>query len=89
MIDKTVETAKMLNEIVEELKSARKKFPDSEASMVALVEEVGELAKALLDEPYENVRKEAVQVAVMAIRVAVDGDPSLNKIRNSRIPGND
>ncbi len=67
--------------IAEELDRARETFPNAIHSTVALMEEVGELAKALLDEPWENVRKEAVQVAVMAIRVAVDGDSSLDGYR--------
>ena len=67
-----------------ELQRAREKFPRPNLNMVALVEEVGELAKALLDEPYNNVRREAVQVAVMAMRVAVDGDPTLDDHRLGR-----
>lgn len=72
-------TAKMLNDIVEELKRARKKFPDNNHKLTALNEEVGELNKAMLEFEYGNidsdeVYKEAVQVAAMAIRVAVEGD---------------
>lgn len=73
-----------LREVKAELQRARAKFPDSSGSMTALTEEVGELAKALLDEPLVRVRKEAVQVAVMAIRVAIDGDPTLNEYRRKR-----
>lgn len=47
--------------------------------MTALTEEVGELAKALLDESDQRVYEEAVQVAVMALRVATEGDPSLGR----------
>lgn len=66
----------------EELGQARRKFPESVLSMVALVEEVGELAQALLkyraDEwTWDRVVAEAVQVAVMAQRVAVEGDSSI------------
>jgi hypothetical protein len=64
-----------------ELLRARQKFPSSEYSMTALMEEVGELAKALLDEPLQRVQAEAVQVAVMAIRVATEGDSSFSNIR--------
>ena len=64
-------------EVLQEIASAREKFPSSKHSMCALTEEVGELAKALLDESWERVRAEAVQVACMAMRVALDGDASL------------
>jgi hypothetical protein len=67
-----------------ELMRARQKFPQSEHSMAALTEEIGELAKALLDEPLQRVQAEAVQVAVMAIRVATEGDPSFFNIRNRK-----
>ena len=72
----------LLNEITEELERARSKFPKSRATMVALMEEVGELAKAMMDESAENVRNEAIQVAVMAIRTALDGDRSLDILRD-------
>ena len=64
-----------------ELIRGRTKFPNPQGSMTALTEEVGELAKALLDEPWERVIEEAVQVAVMAIRVATEGDPTLISYR--------
>ncbi len=67
----------------EELKRARAKFPNSILSMTALTEEVGELAKALLHYragkcEFSCIIEEAVQVAVMAQRVAVEGDASIN-----------
>ena len=55
--------------------------------MTALTEEVGELAKAIMDEGSHRVWKEAVQVAAMALRVAVEGDPSLDKLREIRKSG--
>ena len=68
-----------------ELEQARAKFPGTRHVMNALTEEVGELAQALLDQEYkqtpkdaaclnEKVRKEAVQVAAMAIRLLEEGD---------------
>lgn len=51
--------------------------------MCALTEEVGEVAKALLDESPDRVYEEAVQVAVMAMRLATEGDRSL---RGKMIP---
>lgn len=67
-------------EIEAELERARAKFPMPNPTFVALVEEVGELAQALLKckpglhEPSKAVYEEAIQVAVMAIRVLEEGD---------------
>ena len=68
-------------EINAELTRARTKFANPSRNYIALCEEVGELAKALLDckpgdrESSVAVYKEAVQVAAMAIRVMEEGDP--------------
>ena len=72
-------------DIEAELNRARSKFPNNEHMLAALTEEVGELAQALLHinyEPekgkmHEDIYKEAIQVAVMAIRVATEGDSTL------------
>jgi len=61
-----------------ELSFARAKFPGSNLNFPALVEEVGELSKALLDHSCgkataDEVFAEAIQVATMAIRVAEEG----------------
>jgi len=45
---------------------------------------VGEVAKAVMDEPLENVWAEAVQAAAMCARLAVEGDPTLEKLRRQR-----
>lgn len=60
---------------------ARSKFPGRKLMTVALAEEFGELCKAVLDEPSENIYREAVQTAVMAARVALDGDASTDAWR--------
>lgn len=73
-----------LRDVERELSRARDKFPSSEGCMTALTEEVGELAKAMLDEPGERIYKEAVQTAVMAARVALEGDRSLENYRINR-----
>lgn len=73
-----------LEAVWDEVRRARAKFTSSSGAMCALTEEVGELAKAVLDEPWANVRAEAVQVAAMALRVALDGDPTLYPIRRVR-----
>lgn len=71
-------------DVLEEFVRAGQKFPDPYGTVLALTEEVGELAKALADEPAKNVWAEAVQVAAMAMRIAVEGDPSINVIRTAR-----
>lgn len=72
------------NEILDELARARIKFPGDNVTMLALMEEVGELAKATFEEPRAAVRKEAIQVAVMAMRVVLDGDATLDQWRASK-----
>lgn len=61
-----------------ELAFARQKFPGNRLMFAALVEEVGELAQALIDhslgkQTHEQVFNEAVQVICMALRVAEEG----------------
>ena len=63
---------------------ARELFPSSEGIFAALAEEVGELAQALLDKPWDQVVEEAMQVAAMAARVALEGDPTLSEVRERR-----
>lgn len=74
----------LCREILEELARARDKFPGKNVTFAALVEEVGELAKATFEEPRDNVRKEAVQVAVMAMRMVLDGDHTFDEWRASK-----
>lgn len=64
----------LAEDILVELVRARTKFPGKNVTFAALVEEVGELATATFEESAERVRKEAVQVAVMAMRMVLDGD---------------
>jgi NTP pyrophosphatase (non-canonical NTP hydrolase) len=73
------------SDVRDELWRARTKFPEPIFSMCALTEEVGELAKALLKlcagkGTAKDVWDEAVQVAAMAQRVAVEGDLSMQRI---------
>lgn len=77
------ETARFLADVEAEVRRARDKFPVANLTMAALTEEVGELAKAMLDEPWKRVRAEAVQVAAMALRVALDGDLSFDQHRRA------
>ncbi len=62
-----------LAEVEAEIYRARAKFPGNEHMYVALAEEVGEVANALL-EGSEGLRAECVQVAAMAMRLAEEGD---------------
>lgn len=78
---------RFLDKVHNEVLNAIEKFPQPNACMTALTEEVGELAKALMEEPSERVYKEAVQVAAMAARIAVEGDPTLDEIRIKRKAG--
>ncbi|UDF29813.1 UNVERIFIED_ORG: hypothetical protein LHK14_00375 [Roseateles sp. XES5] len=71
-------------DILAELVRARTKFPGKNATFAALVEEVGELATATFEEGRERVRKEAVQVAVMAMRMVLDGDHTFDDWRATK-----
>ena len=71
---------KAIRAIIHELDSAREAFPGNRHMLCALMEEVGELAQAIMQHDRaegtttNQVFKEAVQVATMAIRVATEGD---------------
>lgn len=66
-----------------ELIAARQQFPGSTHMLAALMEEVGELAQAMIDhdrggsQTAIQVLREAVQVASMAVRIAVEGDDNM------------
>jgi len=78
----STETDRVIFEIEAELAHARAKFPIQNVwmTLAALTEEVGELNQAILQfnhEPYKgkteaDIRNEAIQVAVMALRVMLD-----------------
>ena len=58
-----------------EVMRARAKFPGNEHLLAALTEEVGELAQAMLQgKPRDEIEKEAIQVACVAIRIVEEGD---------------
>jgi hypothetical protein len=62
-------------DVATELHAARIKWPRNAHLFAALTEEVGEVARALLDaEPKENLRSECIQVAALAQRIAEEGD---------------
>jgi hypothetical protein len=68
-----------------ELQELRRIFPGSDLSFCALIGDVCELAKALLryreeEVAWSKVAAAAIQVAVMAQRLAVEGDPSIRDL---------
>ncbi len=64
-----------LVDISEEVARARSRFPNREKLLAALVEEVGEVARAMLEcEGGGRVYAEASQVACLAIRIMEEGD---------------
>ena len=68
-------------DIAEEVVAARKKFPGSEFLLAALMEEVGELARAFLqNEGQQRVYDEAKQVACVALRIMEEGDSTFDPI---------
>ncbi len=67
--------ARFFIEMREESKRALAKHPKHEHLLVALMEEVGELSRAHLEgEGTARIREEAVQVAALAMRIALCGD---------------
>jgi len=71
-----------IEDLVKEVKYAREKFHDPVDLLAALMEEVGELSQSLLRQKHEplqkiydlDIRKEAIRVASVAIRIATEGD---------------
>ncbi|MCA0846071.1 hypothetical protein [Salipiger thiooxidans] len=74
----------LAQKISAELVRARTKFPGKNVTFAALVEEVGELATATFEESSYRVEEEAVQVAVMAMRMVLDGDHCFNEWRKEK-----
>lgn len=79
----TITDQDFLDRVQVEVGVARERFAGPNPNLAALTEEVGELAKALLDEPMDRVVSEAVQVASMAMRIATEGDRTLDEYRAS------
>ncbi len=84
MKDIKVSNYNVFVDVEAELARARQKFPKNEHLFAALTEEVEELSQVLLQHKYEpdkgktpeDIYTKAIQVAVMAIRVATEGDHS-------------
>lgn len=64
-----------LSAVESEIDKAMGKYPWPNPNLAALTEEVGELAKAMLEKKPHEVVLEAIQVAAMAARCALEGDP--------------
>ena len=81
-------------DVFDEVGRAVAKFPHPNPTLAALTEETGELARAVLhirekkSDDWQTVYREAVQVAAMACRVALEGDPTVGATPaiGSRIP---
>lgn len=73
-----------LYDVRREMLAARGKYPSTELLTVALLAEAGELATALMQDPNQQVRIEAAQVAGIAARIAVEGDTTINQWRERR-----
>lgn len=71
--------------VLAEVKRARELFPGAGATNAALVEEVGEVSKALMYEPWDAVEIEAVQVAAMACRLVTEGDSTMGQFRWEKV----
>lgn len=64
-----------INAIRAEVINARTKFPSNKKLLAALGEEYGELCKALMqDRPRDEIEREAIQVAAVAVRILEEGD---------------
>ena len=74
---------RFLHDVAEAIPSAMAKFPQPNPNIAALAEEVGEAAQAALhiregkSNDWWRVYDEAVQVAVMAARLAIEGDQTV------------
>jgi hypothetical protein len=68
----------VIEDLAAEVERARAKFPRNRALTVALMEEVGELAQAQLQQlGTAQIRKEAIQVMAVAFRILSEGDASI------------
>jgi hypothetical protein len=67
-----------------EILRARLLYPSCEGVGMAMLEEVGEVANACLDEPRDAIIKEGIQACAMVARLVLEGDPSLAALRLKR-----
>lgn len=84
-VDAMREERVLLEQVLKEVERARAMFPAPNACFGALVEEVGEVAKAAMYEPWVNVRVEAVQAIAMLVRLVTEGDCTLIEWRYKHV----
>lgn len=65
---------------------ATRRFTMPNPNLACLMEEVGELARAMLEKKgQEAIFQEAVQVAAMAMRCALQGDPQFMEAKDASV----
>jgi len=73
-----------LTAVAAEVMRARIKFPGNRFLLAALTEEVGELARALLQKkPKDELERECLQVAALAVRLCEEGDAAFADITDA------
>lgn len=74
-----------MDAVAREIQRARAKFPAPKHRVLALFEEAGEVAEALIEgRPAQAVIEEAIQVACTAIRIAEEGDADHPDVQGAR-----
>ena len=69
----------VIDALTAEVVHARTKFPGRRHLLAALMEEVGELAQAMLQaQPRDRIQREALQVACVALRLYEEGDEAFD-----------
>ena len=68
----------VIEDLAAEVMRARTKFPRNRLLTVAALEELGELAAAQLQQrPKAEIRREAIQVMAMMVRIITETDETL------------
>lgn len=70
-----------VNAIHAEVIRSRTKFPGRRFLFAALIEKVGELAEAMIDDLPEQVQTEAIQCAGLIVRIIEEGDRKRRDVR--------
>lgn len=75
----------VIEDLASEVLRARAKFPSAHNLNAALMEEIGELASAQMQQlGSSEIRKEAIQVMAVAFRIMTEGDQSLTLSAESK-----
>jgi NTP pyrophosphatase (non-canonical NTP hydrolase) len=77
-----------VSRVIDEARRARLRFPAPNTTFAAATEELGEVAKALMDlqagrDTRDHFVEECVQLAAMALRMAIEGDPTFPSSLNA------